>query len=68
MSANAQKYCRLDFSKLNFSEKIISTEEALKDITPIQWPEKVLSGEKQVTITNAEKDYKNECVKLEIFY
>ena len=67
MNSNAQEYRRLDFSKLKFSEKTISTEEALKDITPIQWSEDVLSGKKKVTITKAEKDFENKCVKLEIF-
>ena len=31
----------------------ISTEEALKDVTPIQWSEEVLNGSKKVTITNS---------------
>ena len=66
MNDNAKEYRRLDFSKLKFSENIISTEEALKDITPIQWSDEILSGRKKVTITKAEKDYKNKCVKLEI--
>ena len=67
MSNNAKEYRRLDFSKLKFSENIKSTEEALKDIVPIQWSEEILSGKKQVTITKAEKDFENKCVKLEIF-
>lgn len=61
------EYRRLDFSKLNFSNNIISTEEALKDVTPIQWPEDVLNGVKKINITKAEKDYENKCVRLEIF-
>lgn len=31
----------------------ISTEEALKDIIPIQWFEEVLNGNKKVTITKS---------------
>jgi hypothetical protein len=43
-------------------------EEALKDVTPIEWPDDVLSGKKKVVVTDAKKDYKNKCVKLEISY
>lgn len=69
MSANSQEYRRLDFSKLKHRMgNIISTEEALKDVTPIQWPEEVLTGKKKVIITKAEKDNENKCVKLEISY
>ena len=47
-----QQYKKLDMSKLKFSEhSIISTEEALKDVTPIDWPEDVLNGDKKVIIS-----------------
>lgn len=52
MIANALQPRRLDFSKI--SNRIVgnvSTEEALKDVTPIQWSEDVLNGNKKVTIT-----------------
>ena len=52
MTANALQPRRLDFSKI--SNRIVgnvSTEEALKDVTPIQWSEDVLNGNKKVTIT-----------------
>lgn len=52
MTANALQPRRLDFSKI--SGRIVgnvSTEEALKDVTPIQWSEDVLNGNKKVTIT-----------------
>ena len=69
MSANSQEYRRLDFNKIKHRmSNIISTEEALKNVTPIQWSEEVLSGTKQIVITKAEKDYENKCVKLEISY
>lgn len=61
------EYHRLDLGKLIFSNDIISQEEALKDITPFELEESVLSGQKKINITKAEKDYKNKCVKLEIF-
>jgi hypothetical protein len=60
---------RLDMNKLNSRiTKIVPIEEALKDVTPIEWSDEVLSGEKKVVITNAEKDCENKCVKLEISY
>lgn len=47
-----QQYKKLDMSKLKFSEhSIISTEEALKDVAPIDWPDDVLNGDKKVVIS-----------------
>ena len=43
-------YKRLDLSKLNMSHKIISMEEALKDITPMIFNEAVYNGTKKVKI------------------
>ena len=42
---------RLDFSKLNFSGRIISTEEALKDVEPFKLSEEVLKGNKKIIVT-----------------
>lgn len=45
------QYKRLDFNKIkNITNKNISSEEALKDIVPIQWSEDILSGKKKVII------------------
>ncbi len=52
MNANALQRRRLDFSKI--SNRIVGTlssEEALKDITPMQWSEDILSGKKKAIIT-----------------
>jgi hypothetical protein len=44
----------LDLSKLDNRKKIpMSTAEALKDVTPIEWSKKVMSGEKKVTVCGA---------------
>ena len=41
----------LDFSKIsNRNTKIVSSEEALKDVKPIEWSEDVLNGKRKVTI------------------
>ena len=50
------QYKSLDLSKLLYSGKVISTEEALKDVEPIEWSEDVLSVKKKVSITKAEPD------------
>ena len=61
------EYRRLDFSKLNFSDNTISYEEDLENATPLKLANDVLFGQRKINITKAEKDYKNKCVKLEIF-
>ena len=43
-------YKRFDLSKLNMSHKIISMEEALKDVTPMVFNEEVYNGTKKVKI------------------
>lgn len=43
-------YKKLDLSTLNFADKIITSDEALRNATPLEWSEKVLSGEKKVVI------------------
>jgi len=62
------EYRRLNFNKLNFAPNTITYEEALKDVTPLELPESVVSGNKKISITKAERNYKNKCVKLEILY
>ena len=58
------EYRRLNFNKLNFAPNTITYEEALKDVTPLELPESVVSGNKKISITKAERNYKNKCVKL----
>lgn len=51
---------RLDFEKI--SKRMvgkISSEEALAEITPIQWSEDVINGKKKVIVSKK----KNRCVK-----
>lgn len=59
---------KLDAEKLNRRiDKIVSSEEALKSVTPMEWSEDILSGDKQVLVTDISKDSET-CVKLEISY
>lgn len=60
------EYRRLNFSKLNFSDDIISYDDALENVTPFEFSTNVIFGQKKVKTTKAEKDYENRCVKLEI--
>ena len=51
MYANNQIYRRLDFSKISSrNTKVVSSEEALKDVKPIEWSEDVLNGKRKVTV------------------
>ncbi len=46
------KHNRFDISALDQSKiQVISTAEALKDVTPIQWSQDVLDGKAMVVIT-----------------
>lgn len=52
MNAAVQEYGYLDLSKLRTRiSKTLSTEEALQDVTPINWSNDVVSGEKKVQIS-----------------
>lgn len=46
----------VDINKLKRSNKAISSEEALKDIIPIDWPEEVLRGEKKIVVDGEPSD------------
>lgn len=50
-----QGYRRLDFSKLSFSDKIVTTEEALRDVVPFKWADDVLQGKKKVIVKKTEE-------------
>lgn len=47
---NRSTYDKLDLSKLNFSDETISTEEALKDVCPIEWSPDILDGKRKAII------------------
>ena len=64
--ADSDGYRMLDFSKLNFSDKKMTYDEALNDIDSMAFWEDILSKRSKVKITKAEKDYEKKRVKLEI--
>jgi hypothetical protein len=51
------EYNKLDLSKIKFADEVLSMDDVLKDVTPIEFPEDVLLGTKKISITTAEKDY-----------
>lgn len=44
------EYTRLNVNAVTKDVRVLSSEEALKDVTPIDWSDSVLSGEKKVVI------------------
>lgn len=61
------EYRRLNLDTINFADTPLSFDEALKDVPPFDFCVDDLKN-KKISITKAEKDYKNKCVKLEISY
>ncbi len=54
VTMNNKNLKSLDLNKLKDKKTtIISSENALKDVTPIDWDEDVLSGKKKVTLCKA---------------
>ena len=51
-----QQYRRLDFDKLNFSENVISYDEAVKRHSPCDFSNDVLSGQKKINLCNPRKE------------
>lgn len=43
----------------------VSTEDALKDVPPMEWPEEVINGNKRASVKAAEVEDRG-CVRLEI--
>ena len=52
MSNTMGKYAALDLQILTKKKgKIVTSEEALKDVRPVEWGEDVLQGRKKVKVT-----------------
>ena len=60
MSNVMEKYATLDLQALmRKNGKIISSEEALKDVQPVDWGKDVLQGKKKVTATRVKSEEEN---------
>lgn len=52
MDKKETQYARFDLQILaNKKSRIVSSEEALKDVVPIDWGSEVLEGKKKVLVT-----------------
>lgn len=52
---NNKKLRTLDLNKIkNKKSTIVSSKEALKDVTPIEWDKKILSGGEKIVVYKAE--------------
>ncbi len=52
MEDNRNGYIEIDISKLKHKPNPVPSQEALKDVIPIDWPEDVLTGKKKVIVTD----------------
>ena len=59
---------KVDFNKIISNSKIISSEDALKDVVPIIWPKEILSGGKKAVVTNLERVKNDKSAELEISF
>ena len=50
MEATIKTRRTLDFSKISFSDRVLSSAEALKDDVPMKWSDKVKNGAEKATI------------------
>ena len=61
-------YRKLDLSKVQFSDEIVSMDKALKNVPPIDIPEEVLQGKKKLKVSNPKIDKTNNRVGVKINY
>lgn len=54
---------KINFENICKNAKIISSEEALKDVVPINWPSEILDGRAEVVIG---KGINDTCAKMEV--
>ena len=43
-------YKQLDLSKVEFSSKVLTYEEALRDVAPFPWAKETMDGEREVVV------------------
>lgn len=60
-------YKKLDLSKIRHS-KILSSEEALRDMIPIEWSNDVINGNKTVFLTKITPDSENKRLICDFSY
>lgn len=60
-------YKKPDLSKIRHS-KILSSEEALKDVIPIEWPDDVINGNKMISLAKITPDSENKRLICDFSY
>ena len=60
-------YKKIDFSNFNFEDKPITTEEALKNIKPLEIPQDVIDGNKEIVVSGIQ-EYSGSRVKVKVNY
>ena len=58
----------IDFCQTNLILSDMTFEEAFAQAGEFYFPEEVLNGTRKIQVISAEKDYENQCIKLEISY
>lgn len=59
-------YHKLDLNKLNYTDKPISYEDALVNVTHLNIPTEICSGEQKMKVISAEVDCGNKRILLAI--
>lgn len=56
---------KLNIDKLNSRiDRIMTSEEALSEIVPIEWTKDVLNGNKKIYVTDIDMDTRSSCLKV----
>ena len=64
----AMAYGKFDFSNVQFSDEIMTMEEALKKEPSMDIPEEVIQGKKKLNISNPQIDRKNNRIGVKVNY
>lgn len=57
MSNGVMSYTALDLNALGKKNvKVVSSKEALSDVSPIKWEEDILQGRKKITVARRENE------------
>ena len=60
---NSNEYRRLDFSAIQFKNNPTPSEEALRDVEPMNWSQDVMSGKKKIVISKMHEGDDARCAK-----
>ena len=61
-------YARFDFSNCQFEDEVMTFEEALKDVKPMDIPEDVISGKRRMSLSNLTFNKENKTIGASVKY